>query len=136
VRDLGATYHSAPVGEVAEKLRPDILIEATGVPAVVVECLNATGAYGITCLTGVSPTGRRIEFDAGAMNRSIVLENDVVIGSVNANPRHYAAAASALAAADQDWLSGMITRRVPLSRWRDAYGESSGDVKVVLDLTA
>ena len=54
------------------------------------------------------------------LNRDIVLENDVVFGSVNANRRHYEAAAAALAAADRAWLERLITRRVPLDRWRDA----------------
>jgi hypothetical protein len=37
-------------------------------------------------------------FDVGAGNREIVLENDAIVGSVNANLRHYEAAAAALAA--------------------------------------
>ena len=54
------------------------------------------------------------------LNRAIVLENDLVFGSVNANKRHYEAAAEALARADRGWLGRMITRRVPLDRWREA----------------
>ena len=38
-----------------------------------------------------------IESTPGALNRELVLENDVVFGSVNANRRHYEAAAEALA---------------------------------------
>ncbi len=68
------------------------------------------------CLTGISSGGHRIELDAGVLNRDIVLENDVVFGSVNANRRHYEAAAAALAAADRAWLERLITRRVPLGR--------------------
>ena len=51
----------------------------------------------------------------------MVLENDVVFGSVNANRRHYRAAAEALAKADKDWLARLITRRVPLARWQEAF---------------
>jgi threonine dehydrogenase-like Zn-dependent dehydrogenase len=65
-----------------------------------------------------------------------VLENDVVFGSVNANRRHYQAAAEALAQADKDWLSRLITRRVPLDRWQEAFEQREDDVKVVLDFTA
>ena len=61
----------------------------------------------------------------------MVLENDVVFGSVNANRRHYRAAAEALAKADKDWLARLITRRVPLSRWREAFEPRDDDVKVV-----
>ena len=46
-----------------------------------------------------------------ATNREIVLQNDAVVGSVNANLRHYRAAAEALAQADLSWLERMVTRR-------------------------
>lgn len=134
VRDLGATYHSAAIDEVAAKLSPDVVIEATGAGPVVFGALAGTAPYGIVCLTGVSSAGRRVPVDAGALNREIVLENDVVIGSVNANLDHYAAAADALAAADRDWLSRLITRRVPLERAADAFTAGEQDVKVVITL--
>ena len=82
------------------------MIEATGAAALVFAAMRGTAPYGITCLTGVSPRGRTIRVDAGELNRDIVLENDAVVGSVNANLRHYAQAAEALAAADLDWLGG------------------------------
>lgn len=131
---LGAIYHTGLVAEVADAVRPDIVIEATGAAPVVLAAMARTARYGITCLTGVSAAGREIPVDEGALNRAIVLENDVIIGSVNANLRHYASAADALAAADPDWLAGLITRRVPLSKWRDAYNPHPDDIKVVLDL--
>ena len=68
------------------------------------------------------------------LNRDIVLENDVVFGSVNANRRHYEAAAAALAAADRSWLERLITRRVPLDSWRDALTRQDHDIKVVVEL--
>jgi glucose 1-dehydrogenase len=63
-----------------------------------------------------------------------VLENDLVFGSVNANRRHYEAAADALAKADRVWLERLITRRVPLEQWRDALTREQHDIKVVVDL--
>jgi hypothetical protein len=78
--------------------------------------------------------GRRIELDAGALNRATVLENDAVFGSVNANLRHYRAAAQALADADATWLHRLITRRVPLADFEKALRPSPDDVKVVLTL--
>jgi threonine dehydrogenase-like Zn-dependent dehydrogenase len=62
-----------------------------------------------------------------------VLENDVVFGSVNANRRHFEAAAEALAQADRDWLGRLITRTVPLDRWQEALHKGDDDVKVVVD---
>ena len=69
-----------------------------------------------------------------ALNRELVLENELVFGTVNANRRHYQAAAAGLAKADQSWLERLISRRVPLDRWSDALQRRPDDVKAVIDL--
>jgi glucose 1-dehydrogenase len=135
VRALGATYHADSINEVTSRIPVDIIIEATGVASVVFEAMTDTNPYGILCLTGVSPVGRTLTVDAGATNRDIVLENDVVVGSVNANLRHYRAAAEALVRADLSWLEGLVTRRVPLDRFAEAFTPDPDDIKVVLTLT-
>ncbi|MEJ0065350.1 MAG: alcohol dehydrogenase catalytic domain-containing protein [Caulobacteraceae bacterium] len=91
------------------------------------------GHDAILCLAGVSSGGRKVDFDVGGFNRQAVLGNDVVFGSVNANRAHYQAAADALAKADRGWLERLITRRVPLDRWREAFNRQEDDVKVVID---
>jgi threonine dehydrogenase-like Zn-dependent dehydrogenase len=130
-RDLGGTYHSEP--ESLARLAPDILIECTGVPAVIRDCLGATGPAGIVCLTGVTEPGKVFDLDIGRINRTTVLNNDCVFGTVNANRRHYEMAAEALAKADKDWLGRLITRRVPLERFSEALDHRKGDIKVVVD---
>jgi glucose 1-dehydrogenase len=132
VHGLGASYHHSDIDSVMERLKPDVVIEATGVPALVFGAMRGTAPYGITVLTGVSAAGRTLRVDAGELNRDIVLENDVVVGSVNANLRHYARAADALASADLDWLRGVVSRRVPLADFEDAFEPQDEDVKVVL----
>jgi threonine dehydrogenase-like Zn-dependent dehydrogenase len=134
VNQLGATYHSTSVEDVTSSLNPDVVIEATGVGPVIFDVIAGVSSYGIVCLTGVSPTGRKLTVDAGALNREIVLENNAVIGSVNANHEHYTAAAKALRKADRDWLASLITRRVPLERFAEAFEPHDDDVKVVLTL--
>ncbi|MEE2034564.1 glucose 1-dehydrogenase [Rhodococcus chondri] len=134
VRGLGATYHRGDICDVLAECAPDVVVEATGASAVVIDTISSTRRYGITCLTGVSASGRTIDVDAGSLNRSLVLENDVVVGSVNANLRHYRAAADVLAGADPAWLEAMITRRVPLRSAVEAFTPTDNDVKVVLDL--
>jgi threonine dehydrogenase-like Zn-dependent dehydrogenase len=131
VHRLGATYHSGGVREVG---LVDIVLEATGAGEVVVDALGATDRNGIVCLTGVSSGGRAVPLDIGGINRTMVLENDVVFGSVNANRRHYDDAVEALASADRDWLRALITRRVPLERWQEALERRPDDVKVVVAL--
>ncbi|WP_028645555.1 glucose 1-dehydrogenase [Nocardioides sp. URHA0020] len=135
VEALGATYHSTSVAEVAREHRPDVVIEATGVGQLVFDAIAATATYGIVCLTGVSSRGHTLGVDAGGLNREIVLENDALVGSVNANLRHYRQAADALARADADWLGRLITTRVPLEDAPAAFDQpSDDDVKVVITL--
>lgn len=131
VAALGASFHSAADGLPAD-LRPDVILECTGAPAVILDVLGRSARSGITCLVGVSAAGQEQAFDAGGFNRTTVLQNDVVFGTVNANSAHYAAAAQVLARADPQWLRGLITRRVPLARWREAFEQRDGDVKVVV----
>ena len=128
-RDLGATYHSKP----PQSIEPDIVIECTGAGPVVLDVMSRSAPEGIVCLTGVSSGGHRLRFDVGELNRTMVLENDVVFGTVNANRRHYRSAADALMAADRGWLGRLITRRVPLERWREAFDKRHEDVKTVID---
>lgn len=130
---LGATYHTGTVP--ALDLDPDIILECTGAPALVLDVMCKAGHNGIVCLAGVSSGGRTIDFDAGALGREIVLENNVVFGSVNANRRHWEKAAAALTTADSAWLDALITRRVPLSSYAEAYQPKPDDIKVVLDFT-
>ncbi len=74
-----------------------------------------------------------LDVDIGRLNRTMVLDNDCVFGSVNANRRHYEMAAQALAHADKNWLRRLITRRVPFARWSEALEHHPGDIKVIID---
>lgn len=133
VSDLDASYHTTGAHQVPE---PDVILECTGAPTVVLDVLTHNRPAGVVCLTGVSTGGRTTSVDVGALNRRIVLENDVVFGSVNANRTHYELAAAALAGADREWLARLITRRLPLRSWTESLEPRADDVKVVVDLTA
>jgi threonine dehydrogenase-like Zn-dependent dehydrogenase len=130
---LGATYHASSVEEVCRIAEPEVVVECTGVPEVVLHALEYTAPGAVVSLLGVAPRGRALTVDAGALNNEMVLENDLVFGSVNANRRHFQAAADALAAADSAWLAGLITRRVPLDRWEDALQRRPDDIKNVIE---
>jgi threonine dehydrogenase-like Zn-dependent dehydrogenase len=131
VRDLGGAYHTGDIAAIGVK--PDIVMECTGASTVIVDVVNRTSPGGIVCLAGMSSGGHVVTLDVGLLNRSMVLENDVIFGSVNANRRHYEQGASALARAERGWLARLVTRRVPLARWPEALVKRPGDVKVVLD---
>ncbi|MCC7266975.1 MAG: glucose 1-dehydrogenase [Caulobacteraceae bacterium] len=115
--------------------RPDLVLETTGAAEVIARVTTGTARGGIVCLIGLSRP-RTLPFDLGAFDQAMVLENDVIFGSVNANLEHYRAAHDALRQADPDWLSAMITRRVPLARWAEAFEVRPDDIKVVLDFEA
>lgn len=129
VAALGATYHTGRVKAVAGV---DVVLECTGVGELVFDVLEGIGPDGIICLTGVSSGARAIPINMTALNKQMVLENNVVFGAVNANLRHYRAAVEALARADPHWLGRLISRRVPLERWREALARGPEDVKPVI----
>ncbi len=133
VHDLGATYHTGAIAD-AVPGGADVIIECTGVSSLVLDAMSHVGIGGVVCLTGVSSGGHVIEVDEGALNRSMVLENVAVVGSVNANRRHYEAAAAALAKADPKWLARVVSRRVPLEQWPEALKRNPDDVKVIIEV--
>jgi threonine dehydrogenase-like Zn-dependent dehydrogenase len=134
VAALGATYHHE--GLAGACAGADVVVECTGVGQVVFDVAEQVAPDGIVCLVGVSPAGRRLSVDAGALNTEMVIGNRVVFGSVNANRRHYEAAAEALAQADRAWLERLISRRVPLADWAKALERGRDEVKVVIEFAA
>lgn len=133
VRELGAQYHTGAIADVCPDA--DAIIECTGVSSLVLDAMEHVGPGGVVCLTGVSSGGRTVQVDEGALNRSMVLSNEAVVGSVNANRRHYEAGADALAKADRDWLAKVVSRKVPLDQWQQALERQPDDVKVVVEVS-
>jgi glucose 1-dehydrogenase len=132
VQALGGRYHAGEITEVAEEVEPDIVVECTGVAELVAGAMQHTAPGAIVCLTGVAAS-RTLSVDVGALNNELVLENDVVFGSVNANRRHFEQAVASLRDADPDWLRRLITRTVPLEHWIDALEKGDDDIKVVIE---
>lgn len=131
VRELGASYHPSIESALDTCEKFELMFECTGVVPVIIKLMNCISRNGILCLTGVS-TGSRTCFNIGQLNREIVLENEVIFGSVNANRRHFELAAQSLMKADSQWLAQLVTRKVPLERWQEAFELRDDDVKVVL----
>jgi threonine dehydrogenase-like Zn-dependent dehydrogenase len=134
IEALGATYHAGDALDIGVDV--DVAIECTGLGAVGRSAGRRLVSGGIMCLTGIMNTESAPNVDATTMNRVMVLHNQLLFGTVNAGRRHWEQAVTALAAADRAWLSGLITRRVPLSRWTDALDKEPDDIKVVVDLAA
>ena len=130
VRALGATYHSGALDAVPGDF--DVIIECTGAPSVIAGVLDRSAPDGLVCLLGVSGIGGVQSVDLGSLNREVVLDNRVIFGSVNANRRHYEAAIVALANADANWLHRLITKRVPIAEWTNAFVRDPDDIKTVV----
>ena len=106
-----------------------------GQEAVVRDVLGSTAASGIVCLVGVTAPGHDFDIDIGLLNRNMVLDNETVFGTVNANRAHYQMAGDALAKADKDWLERLITRREPVEQWTKSLKRLQDDIKVVVDFS-
>jgi threonine dehydrogenase-like Zn-dependent dehydrogenase len=134
VHDIGGTFH---VGDVANiGVKPDIVIECTGYGPLVFELTTVVANDAVICLAGLSGATREESVSLDVINKQMVLENTVLFGSVNAARRHYEQAAQTLAAAELDWLTRLVTRKVPLSNYQDALARHDDDVKVAIDLRA
>jgi glucose 1-dehydrogenase len=133
VRALGATYHSGSVAGVG--FAPDVIVECTGVGQVIADSLAAVGAGGVVCLTGVGSGGRTVGHATADVAASMVLGNVVVVGSVNANKRHWYKAGEALARADRGWLARLLSRREPPERFERALERSPDDIKVIVQFS-
>ena len=79
---------------------------------------------GVACLLGLDGRPQRIGLDGPVLGVDAVLENRVLLGSVNAHRTDWEAAVAALAAARARWpgaLERFVGLRVPLDRYEDAF---------------
>jgi glucose 1-dehydrogenase len=132
VRDLGATYHSGSVLDL--DFNPDVIVECTGVGAVIADCIQKADSGGIICLTGVGKGGAAGKVVAD-MAAAAVLKNNVIFGSVNANKRHWYRAGQNLKQADPKWLSRLITRCEKPENFEKALERQPDDIKVVIQFS-
>jgi threonine dehydrogenase-like Zn-dependent dehydrogenase len=131
VRALGATYHTGAVAGVG--FEPDVIVECTGAGQVITDSIRAIAPGGVVCLTGVGSGGRTVGLPTADVASNLVLRNNVVVGSVNANKRHWYKAGQALVRADRAWLARLVTRRVPVEDFESALRRQPEDIKVVVE---
>ncbi len=132
MRALGGTYHSGSVLDL--DFAPDIIVECTGAGVVIADSLQKIGAGGIICLTGIG-AGGLAERSTAEIAAGAVLKNNVIVGSVNANKRHWYKAGQNLARSDRDWLGRVITRREKPENFQKALERQADDVKVIIQFS-
>jgi threonine dehydrogenase-like Zn-dependent dehydrogenase len=89
-------------------------------------------AGGIVCLTGVGTGGRTVGQSTADIAATMVLQNNVIVGSVNANKRHWYKAGQVLARADPTWLARLLSRREKPEAFMNALHRQPDDIKVVI----
>ena len=99
---------------------------------VIADAIQAIAPGGVVCLTGVGTGGRTVGLATADVASNIVLRNNVVVGSVNANKRHWYKAGQVLARADRAWLARLVTRSVRPEEFGSALERKPEDIKVVI----
>ena len=123
---LEATERAGPV---------DLVYEAVGASGVAFEFMKFLGPNGTFVFTGVPGRKAPVRLDTDRIMRRLVLENQVVLGTVNAGRDHFAAAARDLGVFMSRWpdaVRGLITGRFPLEQALEPLSGRAGGIKSVI----
>jgi glucose 1-dehydrogenase len=136
-QSIGARYVSSRETPVQDLGPFDVIYEAAGAPIVAFEALAALAPNGICVLTGVPAAGELVEFDGGRAMRNLVLQNQVILGTVNAGRDSFTGAIEMLGQMNRRWpesLRGLITGRHPLEAFADLLLAKPQGIKSILVL--
>ena len=142
VEAMGAHYvddTSQPLEKAAPPGGFDIGLEATGYAPLVFRALSALAKNGVLALTGVTGGHHSLEVDVNLMNSTMVLENQAMVGSVNAARAHYERAVQDLAGFGIQFpglLEQLITARYSLDDFDKALEKGADDIKTIVSLNA
>jgi threonine dehydrogenase-like Zn-dependent dehydrogenase len=93
VTGMGASYISTKMQSLKEVTarvgKPDLIIEATGSSAIAFETMEVLGHNGVEVWTSITGGQRRVDVPSDNVNLNWVLGNKLLLGSVNANYRHF-----------------------------------------------
>jgi threonine dehydrogenase-like Zn-dependent dehydrogenase len=134
---IGARYVSSREVPLQDLGPFDVIYEAAGAPIVAFEALATLAPNGICVLTGVPGAGEIVQFDGGRAMRNLVLQNQVVLGTVNAGRDSFTGAIEMLAQMNRQWpesLRGLITGRHPLEGYAELLLEKPKGIKSIMVL--
>ncbi len=139
----GANYISSqatPIEELKSKLgQIDLMVEATGSSEVAFKALYSLGANGVLALTSVSGGHNSLALDTNILNMNMVMNNQVVVGSVNANRSYFEMGVESWGSIEQQWpglLADLITRRLPMDEFQQAFSRDPDGIKTVLQISS
>ena len=115
----------------------DLAVEASGYAPLLFRALSKLGRNAALVLTGVTAGHHALTIDVDLVNQELVLENQLLVGSVNAARHHYTAAVADIARWKKRYrglLPQLITSRHPLDRFTDALQKSPDGIKPVVEV--
>ena len=139
VNSIGAKYISSltvPVATFAKEVgNVDLVYEALGVASITFDVLKILGLNGVFVFTGIPPHKPAIPVEADSLMRDMVLKNQVVVGTVNADRPAFESAIRDLGVFKQRWpkaLSSVISGRFPMEAYRELLlGKATGIKNVI-----
>lgn len=117
----------------------DVIVEATGVPSLAFNLLDALAPNGVYVLTGIPSGDRPLQIPGAELVRELVLDNQVMVGSVNAARDHFQMAVDDLAQAQLHWgdhAARLITHCHTPADFASALNQHPADeIKSVIEWT-
>lgn len=116
----------------------DFVFEATGSPQLLLMGLEKLAANGVMTVLGVSGHRDAVPVDLGSLTTRLMVNNQVLFGSVNSNRRDFDQGVLDLAAIEQRWpglIGAIFTRHEPFDRFAQAIRRRDDDIKVAIDMT-
>jgi glucose 1-dehydrogenase len=140
LRGVGGEYidgRRVPADRVASVVGPmEVIVEATGVASLEFNLLDALALNGAYVLTGIPGGDRPLQIPGAELVRQLVLDNQVMLGSVNAATGHFQMAVDDLDRAQLRWpghLCRLITHYHP-AQFGELVGHPERDaIKEVID---
>ncbi|MBM3191387.1 MAG: alcohol dehydrogenase [Chlamydiae bacterium] len=115
----------------------DLIVEAAGIAKLDFDLITTLGTNGIYALTGVPAEGSPLSIPGASLMKQLVLKNQVILGSVNANFTHFKQAVVDLEKGMQMWsdlLPKIISHHIPYTQFHKALSEHHQDeIKVVIE---
>jgi threonine dehydrogenase-like Zn-dependent dehydrogenase len=114
----------------------DVVIEAAGDAQVMLDVLGLLRRNGVGCLLGLDSRPRPVSIDGPVIGIDAVLENRVLVGSVNAHPDDWRGAVAGLEEIQRRWpgsLEAMIGLRVAPDRFAEAFAFRGVKATLVFD---
>jgi len=115
----------------------DLILDATGIAALEFNLLDALALNGLYVLTGIPGGDRPLQIPGAELIRQLVLDNQVMLGSVNAARGHFQMAADDLSQAQLRWgnhIAALITNRYPASQFAELVSNHPADaIKEVIE---